>query len=308
MSKILVFGHQNPDSDAIGSSVAFAYLAKEAYGLDTEAVALGTPNEETAYVLNYFGVKAPRVITSAKAEGVEQVILTDHNEFQQSVSDIAEVEVYGVVDHHRVANFETASPLYMRLEPVGSASSIVYRMFKEHGVAVPKEIAGLMLSGLISDTLLLKSPTTHPSDTVIAPELAGVNLEEYGLAMLKAGTNLASKSAEELIDIDAKTFELNGNNVRVAQVNTVDIAEVLERQAEIEAAMNAANASNGYSDFVLMITDIVNSNSEILALGANMDKVEAAFNFKLENNHAFLAGAVSRKKQVVPQLTESFNA
>ena len=122
MSKILVFGHQNPDSDAIGSSVAFAYLAKEAYGLDTEAVALGTPNEETAFVLDYFGVEAPRVITSAKAEGAEQVILTDHNEFQQSVSDIAEVEVYGVVDHHRVANFETASPLYMRLEPVGSAS------------------------------------------------------------------------------------------------------------------------------------------------------------------------------------------
>ena len=303
MSKILVFGHQNPDSDAIGSSVAFAYLAKEAYGLDTEAVALGTPNEETAFVLDYFGVEAPRVITSAKAEGAEQVILTDHNEFQQSVSDIAEVEVYGVVDHHRVANFETASPLYMRLEPVGSASSIVYRMFKE--------LAGLMLSGLISDTLLLKSPTTHPSDKVIAPELAelaGVNLEEYGLAMLKAGTNLASKTAEELIDIDAKTFELNGNNVRVAQVNTVDIAEVLERQAEIEAAIQAANAANGYSDFVLMITDIVNSNSEILALGANMDKVEAAFNFKLENNHAFLPGAVSRKKQVVPQLTESFNA
>jgi len=232
-------------------SAHLAYLAKEAYGLDTEAVALGTPNEETAFVLDYFGVEAPRVITSAKAEGAEQVILTDHNEFQQSVSDIAEVEV--LVDHHRVANFETASPLYMRLEPVGSASSIVYRMFKEHGVAVPKELAGLMLSGLISDTLLLKSPTTHPSDKVIAPELAelaGVNLEEYGLAMLKAGTNLASKSAEELIDIDAKTFELNGNNVRVAQVNTVDIAEVLERQAEIEAAIQAANAANGYSDFV----------------------------------------------------------
>ncbi len=96
--------------------------------------------------------------------------------------------------------------------------------------------------------------------------------------------------------------------MRVAQVNTVDIAEVLERQAEIEATMTAASATNGYSDFVLMITDIVNSNSEILALGSNMDKVEATFNFKLENNHAFLAGAVSRKKQVVPQLTEAFNA
>ncbi|MFM0819139.1 manganese-dependent inorganic pyrophosphatase [Streptococcus suis] len=311
MSKFLVFGHQNPDTDAIASSYGWAHLEREVFGRDAEAVALGTPNEETAFALDYFGVTAPRVVESAKAEGVSQVILTDHNEFQQSIADIKDAEVAAVIDHHRVANFETANPLYMRLEPVGSASSIVYRAFKENGVTPPKEVAGLLLSGLISDTLLLKSPTTHATDPQVAAELAeiaGVNLEEYGLALLKAGTNLASKSAEELIDIDAKTFGLNGNDVRVAQVNTVDIAEVLERQEEIEAAMTAASAANGYSDFVLMITDIVNSNSEILALGSNMDKVEAAFNFKLENNHAFLAGAVSRKKQVVPQLTEAFNA
>ncbi|HEQ6503615.1 TPA: manganese-dependent inorganic pyrophosphatase [Streptococcus pyogenes] len=311
MSKILVFGHQNPDTDAIASSYAFDYLSQKAFGLDTEVVALGTPNEETAFALDYFGVEAPRVVESAKAQGSEQVILTDHNEFQQSIADIREVEVYGVVDHHRVANFETANPLYMRVEPVGSASSIVYRMFKENGIEVPKAIAGMLLSGLISDTLLLKSPTTHVSDHFVAEELAElaeVNLEDYGMALLKAGTNLASKSEVELIGIDAKTFELNGNAVRVAQVNTVDIAEVLERQEAIEAAIKDAMAAEGYSDFVLMITDIVNSNSEILAIGANMDKVEAAFNFTLDNNHAFLAGAVSRKKQVVPQLTESFGA
>jgi manganese-dependent inorganic pyrophosphatase len=216
----------------------------------------------------------------------------------------------GVVDHHRVANFETEAPLFMTLEPVGSASSIVYRQFKAEGRELPKATAGLLLSGLISDTLLLKSPTTHPTDFKVAEalaEISGVDLETYGLALLKAGTNLATKSAAELIDIDAKTFELNGNAVRVAQVNTVDIAEVLERQDEIEAAINAAIAANGYSDFVFMITDIVNSNSEILALGQNIGKVEAAFDFELKNNHAFLAGAVSRKKQVVPQLTESFN-
>ncbi|BBE39678.1 manganese-dependent inorganic pyrophosphatase [Streptococcus dysgalactiae] len=311
MSKILVFGHQNPDTDAIASSYGFDYLSQKAFGLDTEVVALGTPNEETAFALDYFGVEAPRVVESAKAEGAEQVILTDHNEFQQSIADIREVEVYGVVDHHRVANFETANPLYMRVEPVGSASSIVYRMFKENGIDVPKAIAGMLLSGLISDTLLLKSPTTHVSDHRVAEELAElaeVNLQTYGMSLLKAGTNLASKSEAELIDIDAKTFELNGNAVRVAQVNTVVISEVLERQEAIEAAIKDAMAAEGYSDFVLMVTDIVNSNSEILAIGANMDKVEAAFNFTLENNHAFLAGAVSRKKQVVPQLTESFGA
>lgn len=278
--------------------------------LNTEVVALGTPNEETQFVLDYFGVKAPRVVKSAKEEGVDTVILTDHNEFQQSISDIEDLTIYGVVDHHRVANFNTAAPLFMTVEPVGSASSIVYRKFLEANVEIPKEVAGLLLSGLISDTLLLKSPTTHVTDHKVAKELAeiaGVNLEEYGLAMLKAGTNLSTKTAEELIDIDAKTFELNGSNVRIAQVNTVDIPEVLERLSDIKAAINASMTANGYDDFVFMITDIVNSNSEIIALGAHPEKSEAAFNFTLADDHAFLAGVVSRKKQVVPQLTESFN-
>lgn len=310
--KILVFGHQKPDTDAIGSSYGFSYLSNHRPNgaLNTEVVALGTPNEETQFVLDYFGVKAPRVVKSAKEEGVDTVILTDHNEFQQSISDIEDLTIYGVVDHHRVANFNTAAPLFMTVEPVGSASSIVYRKFLEANVEIPKEVAGLLLSGLISDTLLLKSPTTHVTDHKVAKELAeigGVNLEEYGLAMLKAGTNLSTKTAEELIDIDAKTFELNGSNVRIAQVNTVDIPEVLERLSDIKAAINASMTANGYDDFVFMITDIVNSNSEIIALGAHPEKSEAAFNFTLADDHAFLAGAVSRKKQVVPQLTESFN-
>ncbi|MGO2677784.1 MAG: manganese-dependent inorganic pyrophosphatase [Lactococcus lactis] len=310
--KILVFGHQKPDTDAIGSSYGFSYLSNHRPNgaLNTEVVALGTPNEETQFVLDYFGVKAPRVVKSAKEEGVDTVILTDHNEFQQSISDIEDLTIYGVVDHHRVANFNTAAPLFMTVEPVGSASSIVYRKFLEANVEIPKEVAGLLLSGLISDTLLLKSPTTHVTDHKVAKELAeiaGVNLEKYGLAMLKAGTNLSTKTAEELIDIDAKTFELNGSNVRIAQVNTVDIPEVLERLSDIKAAINASMTANGYDDFVFMITDIVNSNSEIIALGAHPEKSEAAFNFTLADDHAFLAGAVSRKKQVVPQLTESFN-
>lgn len=310
--KILVFGHQKPDTDAIGSSYGFSYLSNHRPNgaLNTEVVALGTPNEETQFVLDYFGVKAPRVVKSAKEEGVDTVILTDHNEFQQSISDIEDLTIYGVVDHHRVANFNTAAPLFMTVEPVGSASSIVYRKFLEANVEVPKEVAGLLLSGLISDTLLLKSPTTHVTDHKVAKELAeiaGVNLEEYGLAMLKAGTNLSTKSAEELIDIDAKTFELNGSSVRIAQVNTVDIPEVLERLSDIKVAIKASMNTNGYDDFVFMITDIVNSNSEIIALGAHPEKSEAAFNFTLTDDHAFLAGAVSRKKQVVPQLTESFN-
>ncbi|MBO0421841.1 manganese-dependent inorganic pyrophosphatase [Enterococcus plantarum] len=308
MSKILVFGHQNPDTDAIGAAISFAYLQKE-LGKDTEPVALGTPSEETQYALDYFKVDAPRVVETAAGE-TNQVMLVDHNEFQQSIADIAELNILAVVDHHRIANFETADPLYYRAEPVGCTSTIVLKLFKENNVTVPKQIAGMMVSAIISDTLLFKSPTCTQEDIDAAHELAviaEINLDGYGLDMLKAGTNLSDKSAETLLDLDAKSFPMGDKNVRIAQVNTVDLNEVLDRQNELEAAMNTANSTNGYDLFVLIITNILNSDSELLVIGDSLDKVEAAFKVKLDNNRAFLNGVVSRKKQVVPQLTEAFS-
>lgn len=307
MSKILVFGHQNPDTDAIGAAIAFANLQKE-LGKDAEAVALGEPNEETAFALNHFGLTAPRVVETVANE-VEQVMLVDHNEFQQSVSDIEKVEILAVVDHHRIANFQTANPLYYRAEPVGCTSTIILKLYKENNVEVPKNIAGMMLSSIVSDTLLFKSPTCTQEDVQAAKELAeiaGVDLEAYGLEMLKAGTNLGTKSAAELIDLDAKSFPMGGSNLRIAQVNTVDLAEVFARQAELESAMQEANAANGYDLFVLVVTNILDSDSEILIVGEPKENVEKAFNVTLENNRALLKGVVSRKKQVVPQLTAAF--
>lgn len=308
MSKILVFGHQNPDTDAIGAAISFAYLQKE-LGKDTEPVALGTPSEETQYALDYFNVDSPRVVESAAGE-TTQVMLVDHNEFQQSISDIADVNILAVVDHHRIANFETADPLYYRAEPLGCTSTIIFKMFKEHNVPVPKQIAGMMVSAIISDTLLFKSPTCTQEDVDAANELADlaeISLNGYGLDMLKAGTNLSDKPAEILLDLDAKSFPMGDKNVRIAQVNTVDLNEVLDRQNELETAMNNEIKTNDYDLFVLIITDILNSNSELLVLGDALDKVETAFNITLSNNRTFLNGVVSRKKQVVPQLTEVFN-
>ncbi|CAI3375566.1 manganese-dependent inorganic pyrophosphatase [Enterococcus cecorum] len=307
MSKILVFGHQNPDTDAIGAAIAFANLQKE-LGKDAEAVALGEPNEETAFALNHFGLTAPRVVETVANE-VEQVMLVDHNEFQQSAADIEKVEILAVVDHHRIANFQTANPLYYRAEPVGCTSTIILKLYKENNVEVPKNIAGMMLSAIVSDTLLFKSPTCTQEDVQAAKELAeiaGVDLEGYGLEMLKAGTNLGTKSASELIDLDAKSFPMGGSNLRIAQVNTVDLAEVFARQAELESAMQEANAANGYDLFVLVVTNILDSDSEILIVGEPKENVEKAFNVTLDNNRALLKGVVSRKKQVVPQLTAVF--
>ncbi len=308
MSKILVFGHQNPDTDAIGAAIAFSHLQNQ-LGKDTEAVALGEPSEETQYALDYFKLAAPRVVASAKDEAA-QVMLVDHNEFQQSISDIADVEILSVVDHHRIANFETANPLYYRAEPVGCTSTIVLKMYKENQVAIPKEIAGIMLSAIISDTLLFKSPTCTPEDVAAAKELAElaeVELEAYGLDMLKAGTNLSDKTAAVLLDLDAKSFPMGEANVRIAQINTVDLNEVMDRQAELEQAMTDEMAKNGYDLFVLVVTNILDSDSELLVAGNAIDKVEEAFQTKLTNNRALLKGVVSRKKQVVPQLTAAFN-
>lgn len=307
MSKVLVFGHQNPDTDAIGAAIAFANL-QQVLEVDAEAVALGAPSEETQFALNYFGLAAPRVIEAVKPE-TDTVMLVDHNEFQQSVSDIADVTVLAVVDHHRIANFETANPLYYRAEPVGCTSTIIYKLYQEYEAEIPQAIAGIMLSAIISDTLLFKSPTCTPEDINAAEKLADiakVDLNSYGLEMLKAGTNLGDKSAAELLDLDAKSFPMGGKTVRIAQVNTVDLKEVFNRQQELEAAMVAENAAKRYDLFLLIATDILDSNSELLAVGAPLEVVETAFATTLTDNRAFLPGVVSRKKQVVPQLTVAF--
>ena len=307
--KELVFGHKNPDTDAVVAAKAYSYLQNK-LGADTEAVALGEPNEETQFVLDYFKEPAPRVIKTASNE-VDAVMLIDHNEAQQSVDDIKDVQVTHVVDHHRIANVETSAPLYYHAEPLGCSSTIILKEFKQHGVEVPANIAGMMLSAIISDTLLLKSPTTTDEDVAAVKELAkiaGVDYEKYGLDMLKAGTNLASKSDETLISQDAKSFDMNGTQVRVDQINTVDLDEVFDREDGLRAAIEKQNKENGYDLFLLMVTNILNSDTRLLVVGEPQSVVEQAFGKKLEDNKMDLPGVVSRKKQIVPPLEAAFNA
>ncbi|GIO43291.1 manganese-dependent inorganic pyrophosphatase [Paenibacillus apis] len=308
MEKVLIFGHKNPDTDTICSAIAYADLKKK-LGWDAEAVALGAPNGETQFALDKFGFQAPRVIESASDE-VKKVILVDHNERQQSVSDIEKLTVVEVIDHHRIANFETSGPLYYRAEPVGCTATILNKLYKENGISVPANIAGLMLSAIISDSLLFKSPTCTEQDVAAARELAeiaGVNAEEYGLDMLKAGADLSDKTIEQLISLDAKEFDMGGSKVEIAQVNAVDVQDVLSRQAELEAALNAIVDRKGLDLFLFVVTDILNNDSVGLALGKAADAVEAAYQVKLENNTAVLKGVVSRKSQIVPVLTDIFN-
>lgn len=223
MAKTLVFGHKNPDTDSICSAIVYADL-KKALGVDAEAVRLGEINKETEYVLNYVGIEPPKFIDNVP-EDVEQVILVDHNEFQQSVDNIKDKTIVEVIDHHRIANFETPNPLYFRAEPVGCTATILYKLFNENDVAISKENALLLVSAIVSDTLLFKSPTCTEEDKKVAEELAkiaGIDLETYGLDMLKAGTNLGDKTVEEILSMDAKEFTMSGSKVEIAQVNVVD--------------------------------------------------------------------------------------
>lgn len=305
MEKVLVFGHKNPDTDTICSAIAYANL-KQKLGVNAEAVRLGQVNGETQYALDYFKAEAPR-LAGQVSEEVDHVILVDHNERQQSADDIEKVKVVEVIDHHRVANFETSDPLYFRVEPVGCTATILNKMYKENNVEIEKNIAGLMLSAIISDSLLYKSPTCTEQDVEAARELAaiaGVDAEEYGLAMLKAGADLSTKTIDELITLDAKEFQMGSSKVEIAQVNTVDVNEVLERQTDLEAALNNKISEKNLDLFLLVITDILTNDSAALALGNKAAAVEEAFNVTLSNNTATLKGVVSRKKQVVPVLTD----
>ena len=307
MTNILIFGHKNPDTDTICSSIVYNNL-KRIQGMDTEAVRLGEINDETKYALEYFNVSLPRLVEEVK-EG-QHVILVDHNEFQQSANGIEKAVVREVIDHHRIANFETAAPLYYRAEPLGCTATILKKIYEEQNVNIDKQMAGLMLSAIISDSLLFKSPTCTLQDKVAAEELAKiaeVDAEEYGLAMLKAGASTTDKTAETLISLDAKEFVLGADKLVVAQINTVDANEVADRKEELEAAINAELSSKGLAAYVFVITNILTSDSEVLVLGEKQDKVAAAFGKTLENDFMTLEGVVSRKKQVVPQITEEFS-
>lgn len=309
MSKYLVFGHKNPDTDTIASAIAMAYFLEKT-GYEAEPVALGNPNEETLFALNYFNVEQPRIIETAANE-TDRVALVDHNEPQQSVADIDQVQVDYVVDHHRIAGFETAHPLYYRAEPIGCTATVLLKMFKEHDLDIPNAIAGLMLSAIISDTLLFKSPTCTSQDERAAHELAKlaqVDLDVYGLELLKAGTDLSSKTIDQLLNLDAKTFEMNGVNVRLAQVNAIGFEEMKSKKEELIQAMTQAIVEEGYGLFGLIITDVLDNDSIAFFQGQYLDRAEHAFKQTIVDSELSLPGVVSRKKQVVPQLTESFDA
>ena len=308
---LLVFGHKNPDTDSICSAVSLAYL-KNKLGQNTKAYALGEVRKEAQYVLDYFKVDAPTVLTSISnicnddkdlvLEGKPQVVLVDHNEYGQSIDGLADADLVEIVDHHKLGGMATDTPLSMRLMPVGCTCTIITQMYKENNVEIPYEIAGLLMSAILSDTLIFKSPTTTEMDKLAVEELnkiVNVDVEKYAMDMFKAGTSLDGYSVEEIVHMDFKPFDMSGKNVGIGQVFTLDIDAVLNKQDEFLAYIN----STDFDILVLAVTDIIKEGSYLIYKGS--DKlISDAFNVEASQG-VFVEGAVSRKKQLVPFLTEA---
>ena len=304
-NKVIVTGHKNPDTDSICSSIVMANLAKH-YGVDSKAVRLGNLNKETEFVFKHLNMEPQELIE--KVEEGQKLILVDHNEKGQSIEGRENAKVLAVIDHHRIADFETNEPLYYLAKPYGCTATILFEEYKNAGLEIDKTMGTLMLSAIVSDTLLLKSPTCTEKDVKAVEELeniTGLKASEYGLEMLKAGTDLSTYSSQEVINLDAKEFEKNGKKVVIAQVNTADINDVFSRREEIEFAMEKEIAEKKIDLFIFVITDIINTNSKIIALGAEKELTEKAFNKKLDElDSMMLEGVVSRKKQIAPQILE----
>ena len=303
-NKNLVFGHKKPDTDSIASAISMANLQTN-MGNYSESFRLGNVNRETEFALKTFNIATPELLEKV-GEG-DNVIMVDSNEFPQSADGIENANIKMIVDHHRL-NLQTTAPVFCMAEPVGCTSTILYKLYKQNDVNITPEMAGIMLSAIVSDTLLFKSPTSTEQDKFIAGKLsdiAGVDMYDYGFRMLKAGTNLDGYTPEEIINMDSKPFEKNGTKFVISQVNSADVDSVLEKQKELEHAIENEILLNNVDVYVFMVTDILNASSKAIVLGNKRDIFEKAYNTKLVNNIANLEGVVSRKKQVLPKILDS---
>lgn len=241
---------------------------------------------------------------------MKKLILVDHNEKNQSIDDIDQAEIIEIIDHHRVANISTTAPLFFRAEPVGSTATIVSEMYLESGLRPSREIAGILCAAIISDTLLFRSPTTTDVDRRMVSrmsKIADIDVEDFANQMFKAGTSLKEKSPQDIVEGDVKTFTIAGENVRVGQVMTMNPEELEPLREEIVGLMEDKIHKNGESTFVLVLTDIFNETSELLVVGNHIEDVEEEFGNKVTNGTISAPGVLSRKKQVIPRLTNAIS-
>ncbi|MCD8023760.1 MAG: putative manganese-dependent inorganic diphosphatase, partial [Lachnospiraceae bacterium] len=251
----------------------------------------------------YVGMISRRNLLGVRKRGL---ILVDHNEVSQAVDNVLDAEIMEIIDHHRLGSLETITPVYFRNQPVGCTCTIIWQMYQENCVEIPPDIAGLMCSAILSDTLIFRSPTCTPMDIQAANALAaiaGIECESYAKEMFAAGSNLASKTPEEICYQDFKKFEFGDQNVGVGQITSMSVEELEKTKGRIAPFLEQLVTGKELDMVCFMLTNIIDESTDLICYGKDANAiVEAAFHERLENDSAYLKGVVSRKKQLVPML------
>ena len=307
MTKISVVGHQNPDTDCTLSAIIMCeYLTHKWY--DATPYILGTLNKETEYLLEKYNITCPEQVSDLDTE--MEVCLVDHNESSQSVQNIAELNVTWLVDHHKM-QFETSAPINIRVEPICSTASILYKMFHEASIEISQKTATMMLACIMSDSLMFKSPTTTQEDKDIVEELQKItkidSLEDFAMPMFEAKSDLWDISVEDLIQYDYKVFELGSKRVGIGSLETTNPSYSLGRKEEVLVWFESIKKDQNLDMIILCVVDILNEqNTTIVADGEDSEHLSKIFDVTVTDNLADLWNRISRKKQIANEFTKYF--
>ncbi len=305
---ISVVGHANPDTDSVTSAIALATLLN-AQGMEAKAcmqIAAADLNPESQTVLKRFGLAAPEQLMDAAGK---KIALVDFSDLAQGPANLASAELVAVVDHHKIGDVTTNNPILFRAEPVGCTGTVLNKMFKEAGVAIPKDVAGGMLAAILSDTVNFKSPTCTEDDKVAVKDLQSVSgvtdTEELFMEMLKAKSAVDGVPAKDLLFRDYKDFDMKGQKVGVGQLELASLDQVAKVRNALVEAMEAVK-KDGRHTVLLMLTDVVKEGTDLVVLSDDPALIEKAFDGKLSGNSMWIPGMMSRKKQTVPNLQKAF--
>ena len=303
---ILVFGHKNPDTDSVCAAISLADLKKK-LGQDIAPAMQGDLTPESKFVLEKFNVAAPAVVTSYAGK---DVFLVDHSDLAQSPDDLAEANILGIVDHHKMGDVTTSQPLECWIWPVGCTCTVIKSMYDFHNVEIPKDIAGIMLCAILSDTVIFKSATCTDADKKACEGLAAIagikDTQELGMDMFKVKSAVDGTPVRELVLRDYKDFEMNGKKVGIGQLEVVDLSILDKVKADLEKDIAALKEEGARHSVFLLLTDIIKEGSEMLIASDDESVIEKAFGVAPADSKAWLDGVMSRKKQVVPNLEKAF--
>ncbi len=303
---LYIVGHKIPDSDSICSAIALSYLYNK---LGKEAIACmqGEINPETAFILEKFGFQEPILKTSYANE---EVFITDTTDLALCPDDILDAKVVGVVDHHKLGDLTTSTPLEAWIRPVGCSNTIVKEMFDYHNIEIPKNIAGIMMCAILSDTVIFKSPTCTKEDTKAVKELATIagieNPKEIGMEMFRVKSRVEGTPIRDLVMRDFKDFNMSGTKIGIGQLEVIDITIFDDIKDELLKDIEKLKEEGKRDGVLLLLTDIMKEGSQLLIASNNISKIEEAFKTKASNNEMWLEKVLSRKKQIVPFLEAIF--